>query len=73
MPYKSRIYVNPIIDGKVSKCVEDNISKNVWYENIVMRDRAAHEKFCNRRTKTKTIASSDSRRLQELEWIMPRH
>lgn len=75
MPYKSRIYVNPMIDGKISKCQEDRISKNVWHENITIRDQAAHEKFCNRNSKTKTKkpSSEDARRLQQLELIMPRH
>jgi hypothetical protein len=73
MLYKRR-YVNPVIDGKMSKSIEDNISKNVWHENIVLRDIAAHEKFINRNCKAKKpVYSEDLKRLREQEWIMPRH
>ena len=66
MLYK-RPYVNPIIDGKVSKCIEDNISKNVWHENITMRDRAVQRK------PKKSSSKEHLRMLQVQEWIMPRH
>lgn len=73
MLYKRR-YVNPVIDGKMSKCIEDNISKNVWHENIVLRDRVAHEKFINRNLSYKpTVYSEDLKLLRERELIMPRH
>jgi len=72
MLYK-RPYLNPVIDGKMSKCNEDNISKNVWHENIVLRDRAAHEQFINRNLYKLTVSSEDLKRLRERELIMPRH